>query len=182
MAMRPRAILVVLVVAGLISACGTAGEQPGATPVDADSRGESDPLPQVEVAPSVDEYKTVVALGDASEIVLHGTVTGIRGSEDDDGGEASNPGLPVTFFDFNVTAGLADGSPTSGAIVLGWYDLSTSTFEDVSAIELGDDLVLFLTSGTAGMAPGIDTESSWYWPTNDDNGVFRRLGDCRHAP
>ena len=102
--------------------------------------------------------------------------TGIRGSEDDDGGEAANPGLPITFFDFSVTAGLADGSPTSGAIVLGWYDLSKSTFEDVSAIELGDDLVLFLTRGTAATAPGIDTESSWYWPTNDDNGVFDVAG------
>lgn len=115
-------------------------------------------------------YPAVSDLTANATLVVRGTVGELRATEIDDGGVGDTEGVPMVFFDFEIDDVLAGISSTNN-IVVGWLDKSIDT-SDLSELEEGDVVVMFLNSLTDTIAPGIDTETQWYIPLAGDNGVL----------
>jgi hypothetical protein len=122
-------------------------------------------LPQQQVDSDYLGYPTVEELAMTADVVVSGSVAGVRGKELDGGGddESTGRGLEMIFYDFSVDDVLA-GTGITDRLVVAWA-------ADEPGIESGST-VLFLRHLTSADAPGIASEDDFYVPVSGRNGVF----------
>lgn len=115
-------------------------------------------------------YDSVADLAAEADLVVRGLVGALRGTEVDDGGNSGGGGIPLAFYDFDIGTVIA-GSAPNNTIAIAWLDLA-KTDDGRSALESGDELVLFLDHRTSASAPGIESESDFYVALGADSAVF----------
>ncbi|MDH3368484.1 MAG: hypothetical protein OEX97_14555 [Acidimicrobiia bacterium] len=129
-------------------------------------------------------YSSVEELTSASDIVVIGTVTAVVGRETDFGtnnlSERVGDGIPVVFYEVESSEVLK-GTTDSTTIIVGNPDGEKLGSEDVTPLEVGQEVMLFLRAQTAAKdAPGITLFDSFYTTLSLDNGIFDMDGEVAH--
>jgi hypothetical protein len=137
-----------------------------------DGGDNADPTKRPTLSTSKAEYPTVSALGDAAETIVLGRVSGVIAKEEDNGGRAGNPSLPVVLYSFSVTR-VVEGNEIASEIPILWSDTDLVDMDGVSPLDGSGEMLLFLKHKVSAVdAPGIDSVDEFYVPLSSDNGVF----------
>jgi hypothetical protein len=129
-------------------------------------------------------YSSFEELAAASDAVVVGTVSGVAAREVDYGTdnptERDGPGIPVAFYEVNVTEVLL--GQTQAKVIVGGPDGEQIVSESVTPFRAGETVMLFLREQTHEDAPGISSYDFFYTPISLDNGVFDLLSGDRVRP
>lgn len=153
------ATVLALTVSFLVGACGVAA--PPATNVQRESAGGSIDMPI---------YASIAELAAASDVVVVGTVGKVVAEEIDRGASGEGRPIPYTLYEVNVEEALK-GEPGGTVIVARSHPDQLPT-EDVTKLQEGESVVLFLVRRSSQDWPSFKAFDQWYLTVSLDNGVF----------
>jgi hypothetical protein len=135
-------------------------------------------------------YSSAEELTAASDAVVIGSVKGVVGHEVDYG--TSNPdkeygtfkdqihGVAMVYYEIDVTKTLK--GETAKTIIVAGMDMNQTTCDQVTPLQDGEEVLLFLMERTQKDAPGLKLYENFYVTVSLDNGVFDVLDDNTVQP
>ena len=125
-------------------------------------------------------YDSVEGLSAASDVVVLGNVTRLAGEEVDYGASGEDRGYAVIFHELDVQEVLKGRAGST--IIVARGDPDQTTNEPLTALNVGETVVLFLVERTREDGITIESFDHFYLTVGFDNGVFDAVGEAGFRP